>query len=134
MSAQIWLRAVKQSNEQKLAKICLKISKLDEKPASQHKTHKNYIKQLQATIKTPLKIIIRHLNPKKMKEGFKKPHMNRIFRLLREIVFTSQFSISWKQRYEQKPLAFCSTLHLCSMFQPLQIFQAFHLVLQNSLQ
>ena len=117
MSAQIWLRAVKQSNEQKLAKICLKISKIDEKPASQHKTHyikQNYIKQLQATINTPLKIIIRHLNPKKMKEGFKKPHMDRIFRLLREIVFTSQFLDLLKTAVWTKTTRFL--LHSSSLF------------------
>ena len=44
------------------------------------------------------------------------------FARLEKIFSHINFSLSQKQRYEQKPLSFRSTLHFCSAQKPLQIF------------
>ena len=41
---------------------------------------------------------------------------------LEKIFSHINFSLSQKQRYEQKPLSFRSALHFCSATKPLQIF------------
>ena len=50
------------------------------------------------------------------------PHVNKKFSLKKQIFSHINFSLSQKQRYEQKPLSFRSALHFCSAPKSLQIF------------
>ena len=57
------------------------------------------------------------------------PHVNKKnFARLQKIFSHINFSLSQKQRYEQKPLSFRSALHFCSSPKSLQIFSrvSFH--------
>ena len=50
------------------------------------------------------------------------PHVNKKFRSLTDFTSHLNFSLSRKQRYEQKPLSFRSTLHSVQQQKSLQIF------------
>ena len=62
------------------------------------------------------------------------PYEQKKFARLEKNFSHINFSLSQKQRYEQKPLSFRSALHFCSAPKELQFFHAFHFPLQKSLQ
>ena len=56
------------------------------------------------------------------------------FAPLEKIFSHINFSLSQKQRYEQKPLSFRSALHFCSLPKSLQIFSRVSFPAKKSLQ
>ena len=83
-------------------------------------------KNLRITIKTTLSITQYHNQTSKPKNNKKTVLKSRMwtknFARLEKIFSHINLSLSQKQRYEQKPLSFRSTLQFCSAQKPLQIF------------